>query len=361
MLKSVFTLFVFAAVTTAGFAQDLMLSGDVKNCKVTSYDKNYFIKLQTNNADIGRIEYNKRLKKYVSFAFFPFRIPYSHRLAAREFLSELTKTNKHPGRYYIDMSSGEFGYYELTDTPEWHPRDVYKLWPEIFRLVSTNARLSTIMKTIQMFPLSERTHGDLTQMKEIKNNGRNPGEFEYDMFSVEEDLRLAEPQQKTLAFTIDKKKIVADFEKLLADKKFPYHVELKNAAAKRDIEAICKIAEQPGISTEAKDTCLFYAAVNGHTQTNFKIAKKYFLVWKPEMMMPFLQKAVEGKLPEAEHFLGQYLYRFDQGTPEEIFRLWARHIKAVMLMQKHLSPVVTGSVSGQNVIRPKPLRWRKVI
>ena len=79
MLKSVFTLFVFAAVTTAGFAQDLMLSGDVKNCKVTGYDKNYFIKLQTNNADIGRIEYNKRLKKYVSFAFFPFRIPYSHR------------------------------------------------------------------------------------------------------------------------------------------------------------------------------------------------------------------------------------------------------------------------------------------
>ena len=42
MLKSVFTLFVFAAVTTAGFAQDLMLSGDVKNCKVTSYDKNCY-------------------------------------------------------------------------------------------------------------------------------------------------------------------------------------------------------------------------------------------------------------------------------------------------------------------------------
>ena len=46
MLKSVFTIVVFAAVTTAVFAQNLVLSGDVKNCKITSYDKKYFIKLQ---------------------------------------------------------------------------------------------------------------------------------------------------------------------------------------------------------------------------------------------------------------------------------------------------------------------------
>ena len=68
MLKSVFTIVVFAAVTTAVFAQNLVLSGDVKNYKITSYDKKYFIKLQNNN-DIGRVEYNETLKKYVSFAF----------------------------------------------------------------------------------------------------------------------------------------------------------------------------------------------------------------------------------------------------------------------------------------------------
>ena len=86
MLKSVFTIVVFAAVTTAVFAQNLVLSGDVKNYKITSYDKKYFIKLQNNN-DIGRVEYNETLKKYVSFAFLPFYIPYSFRRTAREFLS----------------------------------------------------------------------------------------------------------------------------------------------------------------------------------------------------------------------------------------------------------------------------------
>ena len=126
MLKSVFTIVVFAAVTTAVFAQNLVLSGDVKNCKITSCDKKYFIKLQNNN-DIGRVEYNETLKKYVSFAFLPFHIPYSFRRTAREFLSELTKNTKLPGRYYINMSNGEVGYYELADTPVWQPRDVYKL------------------------------------------------------------------------------------------------------------------------------------------------------------------------------------------------------------------------------------------
>lgn len=196
MLKSVFTIVVFAAVTTAVFAQNLVLSGDVKNCKITSYDKKYFIKLQNNN-DIGRVEYNETLKKYVSFAFFPFHIPYSFRRTAREFLSELTKNTKLPGRYYINMSNGEVGYYELADTPVWQPRDVYKLWPEMFRLVGTNARVSTMLKTIRLFPLEERTQGDLSKMTDFTESHIDPGEFEYDDFYVTKDLQIKAPLQRS--------------------------------------------------------------------------------------------------------------------------------------------------------------------
>lgn len=326
MLKSVFAIFVFAAITTAGFAQDLVLYGNIKNCKVTRFDKKYFIKLQKNNADIGKVEYNERLKKYVSFAFFPFQIPYSHRRAAREFLSELTKTTKHPGRYYIDMSNGEFGYYELMESPTWNPRDVYTLWPEMFRLVSTNARLSTIMKTIQIFPLAERTHGDLSKMTDIDDSDIDPREFEYDVFSVTEDLQLEETASKKYIFTIDRKKFTADFEKLLRDAKFQYHSELKKAVEWQDLKTIFKIAMQFNFDAPEYMLCLYYAANLGHPGANFELAKTifYYHDYKIEAFIPYLQKAVDAKFAEAEHFLGQYLYRFDKGTPEEIFNLFER-------------------------------------
>ena len=325
MLKSVFTIVVFAAVTTAVFAQNLVLSGDVKNCKITSYDKKYFIKLQNNN-DIGRVEYNETLKKYVSFAFLPFHIPYSFRRTAREFLSELTKNTKLPGRYYINMSNGEVGYYELADTPVWQPRDVYKLWPEMFRLVGTNARVSTMLKTIRLFPLEERTQGDLSKMTDFTESHIDPGEFEYDDFYVTKDLQIKEPPSKKCIFTIDRKKFAADFEKLRSDTKFEYHAELKKAVEKQDMETIFQIATKFRFDANEYMLCLYYAASHGHAGANFELAKNIFYHRDPqiEAFMPYLQKAADAGFAEAEHFLGQYLYRFDLGTPEEIFNLFKR-------------------------------------
>ena len=326
MQKSI--ILIFITVSTVCFAQTPALAGDVKKYNVIRHDKNYFIRLQNNN-DIGRVEYNETLKKYVSFAFFPFHIPYSHRRTVREFLAELTKTTKLPGRYYIDMSCGEFGYYELSSTPVWNPRDVYKIWPEIYRIISTNARVSTVLKTIHIFPLSERTHGDLTKMKEIKDIDKNPGEFDYDSFSVEEDLLRPVPAKTTLSVTVDIKKINADFVRLLTNSKFPHHADLKKAAEKRDTETILQIADKLDSKSDEYKICILYAAIYGQksAKENFASAERWFYKWEPELMMSYLQKAVEARLPEAEHFLGQYLYRFDLGTPEEIFNLWQRAYK----------------------------------
>lgn len=91
------------------------------------------------------------------------------------------------------------------------------------------------------------------------------------------------------------------------------------------MEAIYRIAEKNGSTgNKAWEICMYYAAINGHAMANFLIARKEFLEWKPDMMMLYLRKAVELKEPEAENFLAQYLFRFDQGTPVEIFKLYQR-------------------------------------
>ena len=327
MLKKSVIVFLLCFVSIVCLAEVFVSGKNTQACKVTlQQDAACSVKVKGMKEQIGYVEYNKKLRKYVSVAYFPSGVPYAFRRTVREFLTEVTGKSSLPGKYFIDMSNGVCGYYELSDTAVWQPRDIYKLWPEIFRIVSINARVSTVLKTVEMFPLSERTQGDLTKMKAFKVRDFNPGEFDYDMFSVEQELMPSAPE-KVPSFTIDKKKIKADFEKLLADKKFLYHVELKNAAVKRDMETVCRIAARKDVAEKEGNVCRLYAAVNGHAKINFKLAKDYFMIWRPEKMMPFLRKAVELKLPEAEHFLGQYLYRFDLGTPEEIFHLWKRAYK----------------------------------
>ena len=75
-----------------------------------------FIKVKGLKENIGHVKYYKKLRKYVSFTYFPYRVPYAHRRTVREFQAEITKKSGLPGRYYIDMSSGLCGYYELSDT-----------------------------------------------------------------------------------------------------------------------------------------------------------------------------------------------------------------------------------------------------
>lgn len=329
MAKIIVTVGVLVEFSTVCFAQTSVSGNSATSCAVAYHGKTHFIRLQETNKEIGRVEYSKTLGKYVSFAHFPFHIPYAHRRRVKEFLAELTENTGLPGRYYIDMSCGEFGYYELADSPVWNPRDVYKMWPEIFRIISINARISTVMKTIRMFPLAERTHGDLNKMGELHGSDRDPGEFSFDSFSVEDDLRPPVPAKKEQPVVIDREKINTDVEKLLANTKFPCRAELKKAVGKRDMEAVSMIAGRADLSEEARRICALYTAVYGDrsAEENFRLAKKNFMAWKPEIMMAYLQQAVKAEHPEAEHFLGQYLYRFDQGTPEEIFGLFQRAYK----------------------------------
>ena len=74
------------------------------------------------------------------------------------------------------------------------------------------------------------------------------------------------------------------------------------------MKAISAIAGRADLSEEARRICIFYSAVYGDrsAEENFRLAKKNFMAWKPEMMI-YLQKAVKAEHPEAEHFLGQYL------------------------------------------------------
>jgi|GEM_PF-5373594 len=185
MVKNILISIIFTTVSMVCSAETSVSGNRAASCAVAYHGKTHFIRLQGTNREIGRVEYSKSLGKYVSFAHFPFRIPYAHRRKVKEFLAELTGTAGWQGRYYIDMSSGEFGYCELVDLPVWNPRDVYKMWPEIFRIISINARVSTVMKTVRMFPLAERTHGDLNKMRELHGSDRDPGEFSFDTFSVE--------------------------------------------------------------------------------------------------------------------------------------------------------------------------------
>ena len=326
MQKHIAAIVFFVVIANVCFAKAPVIYGDMKHCKVVRFDDMYIIKLQGTTQNIGRIEYSKRLKKYVSFACFPFRVPYSHRRAVKEFLSELNKRNELPGRYYIDMSNGEFGYFELSDVPMWNPRDVYKLWPEIFRIVSFNTRVSTVLQTIRMFPLKERTQGDLSKMKEFNSANCSPGEFDYDTFCVEDDFLPPQPEENVPSAVVDRKKIDADFAKLLGNTKAAYHAELKKAVEKQDMEKILQIVERYKLKNAEHRICVLYAAIHGKKsgKENFESAKKWFNEWKPELMMPYLQNAVKAEVPAAEHFMAQFLYRFDLGSPKEIFALFQK-------------------------------------
>ena len=126
---------------------------------------------------------------------------------------------------------------------------------------------------------------------------------------------------------IDRKKITADFEKLLKNPRTPHRAKLQQAAQKRDMEAIYRIASGMAPGSDDSLICFFYAADNGHIGAAFRAAVHLFCQWEPELMMQYLRKAVDAKHAEAQHFLAHYLYRFDQGTPEEIFNLYQRSAK----------------------------------
>ena len=228
MIKKLIMVLMCGILSLTGYANTVVSEKNIKSCYVPYQNKTHFIKLHETNEIIGRVEYNSRLKKYVSFAFFPFQIQYQRRRAVQNFLAELTKYSVGiRGKYYIDMSSGEVGYYEITATPQWLPRELYKIWPEISRIVKDCARTSTVMKTIQMFPLKDRTHGNLSLMKEIEYSDLDPGEFVEPGYSVEEELELPEKFEKKHDAVIDRKKIMTDFNRLIADDRLPDRILLR--------------------------------------------------------------------------------------------------------------------------------------
>lgn len=341
MLKKIFALiFVCSVVVMDCFAEDSIPNSYSNFCEIEyKWSETFFIHLKENKKLIGRVEYNKDLKKYVSFAFFPFEIQYPMRRAVREFLIELTKYTKDlPGKYYIDMCSGEVGYYEVMDTPKWQPRDVYNIWPEIFRIVHNCTRTSTVMKTIQMFPPKERTHGDLTKMKKIKTSDSDYSD-EVDLigpgYSVKEGFtQIDEPDNNIWEFpteeiVIDHEKIKADFLSLLNNTLSPYYQRLKQAWLSQDIEKIFQIAStMKQEDFKEQEICFRYAAICGHAQANYRVAENlFFQDWRGGEMLVYLRKAVEQEYPEAEFFLAQFLDRFEQGTPQEVFELFQRAVK----------------------------------
>ena len=324
MLKNFVIVCLLFAAAAAGFARTVVSGKNVQACRVSCNDGISYIKLKENGKSIGTVAYSKELKKYVSYAYLPFSVPYSHRRVVREFLTELSRSSRLPGKYYIDMSDGLCGYYELSDKPVWQPRDIFKLWPEIYRIVKNNTRLSTVLDTVKLFPLSERTCGDLAQMPEFKPSAGDPGEFMYDQFCVEEALFAS--AEKKPEFVIDAKKITDDFHKLLSGPRRAQFSRIKQAAEKQDFEQIYQLSIQFNNGDDC-NVCLDYAALNGHAKANFYLAVRLFNSWQPEKMMPYLKKAVSAGNADAENFLGHYLYRFDKGTPREIFELFQKAYK----------------------------------